>query len=276
MNAHNTNLKAVTFDLWETLLFESDGASANRSATRCRNVANTLNKLGVNISTEKTTKAINETINTLLRIWDQNKDITHLDQLRYIVKFASNGKTALKEEWIPELSSAYISSLFEIPPYVNPDAVKALRWLRDRNMRIGIICNTGITPGFGLRKFLIQEGVAEFFDLMIFSDEVGIRKPDPKVFHLAAQKLKMKPREMVHIGDNLKTDVCGAKNAGFKAIHLTGEQGRDKQAERDPTSLVSRSKDLGKIRTAPMPPDKTISSLAMVTKAIKELETETG
>jgi len=273
LSAESHSFRAVTFDRWETLLFESNGASATRSATRSRNVAKTLNKLGINISLDQATSALNETVDELLRIWDRNKDVTHLDQLQYVVEFASRGKVKLKKEWIPELSSAYISSLFEIRPYLNPDALKVLQWLKKENMRIGIICNTGITPGFGLRRFLSQIGIAEFFDQMTFSDEVGIRKPDPKIFHQTARKLKTKPCETIHIGDNLKTDVWGAKNAGYKAIHLSSKEGHDRQAENDPKSLVSRSRNLGNLSTAPITPDKAVSSLVMAIRAIKELET---
>jgi len=274
LNTDKACFKAATFDLWETLLFERDGANAIRTAARCKNLTKTLNKLGVNVSVDQVNLALNETINSLLKIWDQNKDVTHLDQLRYVVKFASNGKVKLKEEWIPELSPVYTSPIFEVPPYVNPDALKFLQWLKNQNKCIGLICNTGLTPGFGLQRFLLKEGIAEFFDLMIFSDEVGIRKPDPKIFRLTAWKLKTKPCETVHIGDNLKTDVWGAKNAGFKAIHLLSKEGRDKQAENDSTSLVSRSRNLGKVTVEQIAPDKTISSLAIAIEAIKELENQ--
>ncbi len=263
--------RAVTFDLWQTLIFESEGASSVRSANRCQNVTRTLNKFGFEVSLKKVASAVEETINDLLKIWDENKDVTHRDQLQFVVKYALGGEVKLKEEWVPKLSSAYISSLFEIPPYLSPDAKETLQWFQKRDVRIGLICNTGITPGFALRRFLSQIGIAEYFDSMIFSDEVCIRKPDLGIFRLAAKELKTKPCEIVHIGDNLKTDVWGAKNAGFRAIHFSSEEGRDKQAESDPTSLMSRSMNLGRIGKQKLAPDATISSLVMATKAIENL-----
>ena len=242
-----------------------------RSASRCQNITRALNEFGFRVSLGKVTSAVEETVNALLKIWDENRDVTHRDQLQSVVKYALSGEVKLKEEWVPELSSAYISSLFEIPPYLNPDAKKTLQWLQKRDMRIGLICNTGITPGFVLRRFLSQIGIAEFFNSMIFSDEVGIRKPDPEIFRLAAKELNAKPCEAIHIGDNLKTDVWGAKNAGFRAIHFASEEGRDKQAENDPTSLMSRSRNLGKIGTRKLAPDATIRSLAMAIRSFNEL-----
>jgi len=129
-----------------------------------------------------------------------------------------------------------------------------------------------LTPGIALRKLLAEEGVAEYFDLMLFSDEAGIRKPDPAIFHLAASGLKMEPTEIVHVGDNLKTDVWGAKKAGFRAIHFRCEEGHDRIAEADPSSLVSISRRLGGLEAERIFADKTVSSLADVARVIEGLE----
>jgi len=265
-------IKAVTFDLWETLLFEKDGASAQRTMARCENLTNAFNKFGLDVSTEQVSSAMNETVNSLLRVWDNNRDVTHAEQLDLIIKNTAGESVKLRKEWIDELSKAYVSPIFEVPPYLNPDAEKVLHWLSNRNSRIGLICNTGLTPGTELRRFLSREGVADYFDVLIFSDEAKIRKPDPEIFRLAAQELRARPSEIVHIGDNLKSDVWGAKNAGFRAIHLAGAEGRDKKAESDPTSLVSLSRNLGQLRKEQIAPDKTITSLAMLIQTIKEME----
>lgn len=273
MNIGKQNIKAVTFDLWETLLFERDGANLRRTIARSRNLHKALDKFGAKITLEQIESALRETILSLLDIWKTNKDITHLDQIELIIRYASKNSIAMKKEWADELTSAYILPVLEVPPYVNPDAQKLLEWLRKKNKLIGIICNTGLTPGIGLRRLLANEGVAEYFDLMIFSDEEGIRKPDSRIFHLATQRLNVESHEAVHIGDNLKSDVWGAQGAGFRAIFLLSEEGRDKIAESDPSSLVSLSRRLGNIRKDQITPDRTITSLATAIKAIEELET---
>lgn len=271
LNAKKTTIKAVTFDLWNTLLFESDDASATRAATRAKNVAEALHGLGLDASVDQVTSAVNKTINSLLRTWGRNKDVTHVEQLHMLVGHAFDGKVIFREEWISRLSSAYISPIYEVPPYINPDTHEVLRWLKDHDKHIGLICNTGITPGFSLRKILTRESIAQYFDAMTFSDEVGIRKPDPKIFRLTTHKLKAKPSETVHVGDNLRADVWGAKGAGLKAIHLDTMEGKDKTALSDPTSMVSRSANLGTQKTTPRVPDKTIAKLQMLPTALAEL-----
>lgn len=265
-------IKAVTFDLWETLLFERDGDSSRRTAVRCRSLERALSKFGVDISVEQLEQRLNNMTSLLVNIWDKNRDVTHLDQLRLIMKHASDSTILLKDEWVGELSKAYTSPLFEVPPLLNPNARTALQWLKRQDKKVGLVCNTGLTPGTALRKFLDEQEVAEHFDLMVFSDEVGIRKPDPKIFKRVAQELNVKPFETVHIGDNLKSDVWGAKNAGFKAIHFSSSTGRDRLAESDPASLVSQSRNLGTLSKEQIAPDKTIKSLLSIRKAIEELE----
>lgn len=272
MNEDKQCIKAVTFDLWETLLFEKDGASAQRTTARCKNLANAFSKFGFKVSTEQVTLAMDKTVSSLLRVWDNNRDITHAEQLNLIIKNTAGEFVKPKKEWIDELSKAYISPISEVPPYLNPDAEKVLHWLSNRNSRIGLICNTGLTPGTELRRFLSREGIVDYFNVLVFSDEAKIRKPDPEIFRLTAQKLQTRPSEIVHVGDNLKSDVWGAKNAGFRAIHLTGAEGRDKRAESDPTSLVSLSRNLGQLKKEQIAPDKTIPSLAMLIETIKEME----
>ena len=269
-------IKAVTFDLWETLLFEEDGASAERTSARCRKLAQTLNGFGARVSIEQVGDALNNTVSSLLEKWNKNKDVAHVDQIQLFLENLPKKPAMPKTELIEDLSSAYISPFFEVPPYLNPDAHIALKWLKDRHNLIGLICNTGLTPGTALRRFLSEQDVSDYFDLMVFSDEVGIRKPDGRIFQLVAKKMKMEPCEIVHIGDNLKADVYGAKSAGFKAIHFSSDVGRDKIAEADPRSLVSISRNLSSLEEGQMKPDKTIASLATVRKAIEEIEVATS
>jgi putative hydrolase of the HAD superfamily len=267
-------INAITLDLWETLLFEKDGDSERRTLARCQDLRRALDRLGVKFSLEQVQSALEETTFSLLNIWKTNRDITHLDQIRLILKFASKGSITVKEQWVDELASAYIAPIFEVPPYLNPDARSVLRWLKGHGRSVGLICNTGFTPGVALRKFLVREGVAEFFDVMLFSDEVGIRKPDARIFQLAAQQLGSDPSEIVHVGDNLRLDVWGAKNAGFMAIYLLSEEGRDRIAESNPSSLVSLSRDLGNLTRDHIIPDKTVNSLGMIIGVIQGLEAQ--
>ena len=276
MDLRQSKIKAVTFDLWETLLFEKDGWNLRRTKTRCNNLTQVLNRFGFKISSKQIGFAFKELTLWLESVWIRNREVTHLDQVRFIVKKASKGSIAVRGDLSSELSLAYVSAIFEVPPYLNPAAPKVLEQLKDQKKLIGLICNTGLTPGFGLRKFLTRENVGKYFDLMIFSDEIGIRKPDPGIFEMTAQRLRVKPHQIVHIGDRLKGDVWGSKNAGFKAIYLSTKIGRDRIAESDPASLIFISRKLNGLKKGQIVPDKTITSLAMVIEAIEDLDRDTN
>lgn len=65
---------------------------------------------------------------------------------------------------------------------------------------------------------LERVGVAEAFDVMVFSSDIGGIKPSPKTFEVALETLSVSPKECVVIGDSARRDVGGAEAAGLLAI----------------------------------------------------------
>jgi putative hydrolase of the HAD superfamily len=62
--------------------------------------------------------------------------------------------------------------------------------------------------------------IARYFDEIIGSLHVGLRKPMPEIFHLALSALGVKAEQAVMVGDNWEADVVGAEAAGIKALHI--------------------------------------------------------
>jgi len=79
-----------------------------------------------------------------------------------------------------------------------------------------------ITNGFeGIQTGKLKAaGVLEYFDHVITSEAAGAQKPDAQIFSYALQKAKALPSESLMIGDNLVTDIMGARNAGLEAIYF--------------------------------------------------------
>ncbi|WP_029319760.1 YjjG family noncanonical pyrimidine nucleotidase [Butyrivibrio sp. AE3004] len=92
-----------------------------------------------------------------------------------------------------------------------PNAEEVLRTI-SKEIPIGIVTN-GITA-IQKRRF---EGsiVKELSSVIVISEEVGISKPDPAIFNLALEQLKIKPDEALMVGDGIDSDVRGANNAGI-------------------------------------------------------------
>ncbi|GAA4636894.1 hypothetical protein GCM10023196_088480 [Actinoallomurus vinaceus] len=60
-------------------------------------------------------------------------------------------------------------------------------------------------------------GLDRHFDLVVISAEVGVAKPDKAIFDLTIRRLGVEPGSVWHVGDNLTTDVAGARNARLGA-----------------------------------------------------------
>jgi 5'-nucleotidase len=58
-------------------------------------------------------------------------------------------------------------------------------------------------------------GVAELFDVIVVSDEIGWRKPRPEIFEAALERLGVAPREALFVGDRADIDVVGAQRMGM-------------------------------------------------------------
>lgn len=58
----------------------------------------------------------------------------------------------------------------------------------------------------------------ECFDVILISEEVGLEKPDPRIFQLALNKLQVQPEDALFVGDDLEKDVGGPQGAGLKGI----------------------------------------------------------
>ncbi len=96
------------------------------------------------------------------------------------------------------------------------DVVPALERLRDRGVRSGIVSNwdrrlPGLISGLGLDRLL---------DTVVCSAEVGLHKPDPRIFELACSRLDVEPAQAAHVGDHYYADVIGARIAGLTTVLL--------------------------------------------------------
>jgi putative hydrolase of the HAD superfamily len=90
-------------------------------------------------------------------------------------------------------------------------------------LRIGIICDVGMTPSTVLRGYLERFDVLRHFDHWSFSDEVGVYKPHPTIFRHALDGLDVTdPTRAAHIGDLRRTDVAGARAMGMLAVRYRG------------------------------------------------------
>jgi len=106
---------------------------------------------------------------------------------------------------------------------VAPGTAEALGALRAAGIRIGIVCDVGLTPSRVLRRRLEGFGLLASFDHWSFSDEVDCFKPFPAIFAHALAGLGLEdPAEVAHVGDQRRTDVAGATAFGMTSVRYAG------------------------------------------------------
>jgi len=184
-------IKAVIFDLWETLI-DWDRESAARM----------LQEVDALVG------------NGFAERWDTSN-------LRYVAPI----RTALAEADVPAELVEEICALRlryhrrSLVP--RPGAVETLRRLREDGYLVGLItvCSEDIEVLWPETEF------AGLFDAEIFSSSVGLSKPDPRIYLACCDALGVEPYEAVFVGDGANDELEGARRVGMDAIliHREGE-----------------------------------------------------
>ena len=100
---------------------------------------------------------------------------------------------------------------------IDPESMSVLRDLKQHKKMIGLVSNFDHPPH--VRRILSENGWTRIFDTIIISSEVGLKKPDPAIFALALQQVKVQQTHAVYIGDT-HDDVDGAIAAGIHPIFI--------------------------------------------------------
>jgi len=123
---------------------------------------------------------------------------------------------------------------------VFPDVEPALKNLR-KIYRLAIVTN-GV-PDLQREK-LEGAKLAGYFDEVIISGEVGIGKPEPRIFALALDKLDVSPKMVVMVGDSLARDVLGAQQAGLRGIWINRSGTDSGEDEITPDAQIANLSEL--------------------------------
>ena len=187
-------ITAVTFDLWQTLLLDQREVGRIRTQTRLDDVGEILSRVGEAQDAAVVSQAYWDCARRCQEIREGLRDISFREQVELFVEGISPGLVSrLPEPVLQEIAAAYGDSFFIHPPRPHPDGVGVLREVKEMGLRIGLISNTGMTPGVSFRRFLEQHGMLEFFDVLTFSDEVRLAKPAAEIFLLTLRALDAEP-----------------------------------------------------------------------------------
>lgn len=214
-------IAAVTFDFWETLVHDTPENLARGRELRLAATARILAAAGLEPPMAAIAAAYERSGAEMReRFWSVHRDAPIGEQVRLFLDCIAPGLAArLSRDAVAAVVEAYVSPVLHLPPVLNAGAAEAVRRLAGRGVRLGIVSNTGRTPGVVLRRVLERHGLLAYFSAISYSDEVGVRKPDAKIFALTLATLGVTVGEALHVGDNPHDDVLGAKGCGMSAAH---------------------------------------------------------
>ena len=178
-------IKAVVFDLFGTL---TDGkANAERSIIEEFSINLDEKKLGYIICSKLYKETYYDEILTELGI-----EATQENKERIKKAFMNDVKSEKLREEVKDL----------------------LKYIKKEGLMLGLISSLPCP----IYDFLKKENIKDMFDKILYSYELGIMKPNPKIFQMMLSSLKIKPEEMLWIGNSYESDFLPAKKLGIKSL----------------------------------------------------------
>lgn len=202
-------IEAITFDLWNTI-FENKFYSD----FRLNLFIQFLEKKQIVSDLQKVKNSFNLVFYLPERNYDENNHIYTEDRIDKLINLLKIDLTELDKDFI---KNEFEEAILNDPPSLKIGVKKTLEEISS-DFKIGLISNTGITPGRIINKVFQEYEILKYFDVKIYSDEVGYYKPHKIIFKTALESLNSNPKNTIHIGDNLKTDIKGAKDSNMYTI----------------------------------------------------------
>jgi len=244
-----TTSKAVSFDLWDTLV-DDDSDEPKRQARGLRSkraerrhlLWQALERHGA-VSHDEVSRAFDAADAAFAKTWRVNA-VTWPIAERLNVALMELGRE-LPEHELDTLAIAIGRMELEVMPDLIAGIDAAVKTLA-KSYALCVVSDAIVTPGPGLRMLLERHRLSRYFHGFAFSDEVGRSKPHPSMFESAAGQLGVALTEMIHVGDREHNDIAGAKALGMKAVLFTAKRDADK-AGTDADAVCERARDLPQV-----------------------------
>ena len=216
-------IKAVLFDMFDTLvLIEKDHAFYSPSLRRAYEF---LLENGVKVEFDVFEKAYVEARDALYAEADAKLEEPHFN-----VRVSNALKTlgydyGVSSKVVAGATNAFCEGFMNYVR-IDDDAASSLAKLHGR-YKLGIVSNFAIPEC--VLTLLCKHGLDGFFDVVVVSGAVNVRKPSPEIFRKALEALGVDAEEAVFVGDTVDADVAGAKSLGMKTVYI--ERRVQKEAE---------------------------------------------
>lgn len=214
--------KHYSFDLWLTLIKSNPEFKIERTKIFHRDY-NPHNKPIEVIA--KTFRQVDLMCNAINETTGKNIDADEMYLM--VISLISDSQPDFSDVDTERLYARMDELLFSYLPRPYGDVtIEVLDDLKQKSgSTFSLLSNTGFIKGVTLRKVLVELKMDSYFDFQLYSDEVGMSKPNPLFFELMLQNIHrinhpktIALNDIIHIGDNPVTDVKGADAAGIKSM----------------------------------------------------------
>ena len=209
-------IRAVTFDLWNTLLTGTPGAVEIRS----RSWREVIVERGLDIGDDLLHGTLSMLPARFDEEWRAGRQYGPTEALADC--FTAFGDRLASEDR-DALAAAFEAASYELKVAPVADAAEVLSAVAATGVAVGIISDTTLAVGRHLRTYLDQHRILQHVTFAAFSDEVGVYKPDPAIFRATLDGLGIDdPTTVAHVGDLRRTDVAGARAMGMVTVRFRG------------------------------------------------------
>jgi FMN phosphatase YigB (HAD superfamily) len=214
-------IEGVTLDFWATLAY--DDTYEQRKKLRREQSYQYFTNLGYKVDYDQMVIAMDQFSKEWMKNWlEKQKTPGALDAVEFLI---SEFGYELNEDQKNELAELIDDAMVTYPPAPIEGMVEAVNKLAEV-FPLALICDTGLSGSKNVTRLIENWGLADVIKVRVFSDQVGVSKPNKKMFFTALEGINVPQHRVVHIGDMDPTDIKGAKDLGMAAIRFDG--GKDK------------------------------------------------
>lgn len=229
-------IKVVTFDFWGTLYYNKISLKHERKDR----IQTMFSRCGIEIPDTQVYQAMERTWVLWDEIW--RKEHRTLAVHEFLDLVFNELKVKLPTDETNELCELLQQAIFT--PNTSPvDHVVEVVATLSTTKRLGIISDTGVASGRYLRQ-LIERDHPSRFSFGLYSDELGMSKPEQGIFQKVLDMNGCSPKEVLHIGDLQYTDVIGAQKAGMHTVRYAGIRDEQTQGYPEAEWVITDYRDL--------------------------------
>lgn len=216
---------------FEAVIFDLDNTLINRKKAFRKFAEQFIDRFVVTSGPQQTNEMIEYFVREDRDGYRKKRELFTQLFKRFEMKNAETSVDELLECWFSEFYKCTVPM---------EGAHEVLVALKSSGIKLGLITNGSI---HAQNSKIDEVNMRDYFDVIIVSDEVGLKKPDKRIFSMALEALKVNPQTAWYVGDHPINDVKGSRDAGLNSIWFEGFMAWDESVEK-PETVIS---ELGEI-----------------------------